>query len=173
MKCWIICNLLVFGLPASVHASEESFRVFRPVDPVRLERKVPAGYGKVFVEAGRENNIDPLLLAAISAHESGAWKSAAARLKNNWMGLMTRFGTKRFANKEQSIYYAAELLNRRPFKGRNTLSEIASVYCATNPSYWRGCVLQWERLLGGGPVKPVAATLGTHARFLQPSDNRP
>jgi Mannosyl-glycoprotein endo-beta-N-acetylglucosaminidase len=148
MKSWIVSSLLVLGLPATMHASEETFRVFRPVDPVRLERKVPAGYGKVFIEAGRVNNIDPILLAAISAHESGAWKSTAARHKNNWMGLMTRFGTRRFATSEQSIYYAAELLNRRPFKGHNTLRELASIYCATNPGYWRQCVLQWERLLG-------------------------
>ena len=150
MKFWILCNLLVCGLPMSMRASEESFRIFRPVDPAKLEKKVPAGYGKVFVEAGRVNNIDPILLAAISAHESGAWKSPAARHKNNWMGLMTRFGTKRFSSSEQSIYYAAELLNRRPFKGRNTLSQIASVYCATDPASWRSCVLQWERLLAGG-----------------------
>jgi hypothetical protein len=149
MKSWIICNLLIFGWPMSMRASEESFRIFHPVDPVKLERKVPAGYGTVFVEAGRANNIDPILLAAISAHESGAWKSAAARSKNNWMGLMTRSGTKRFAKSEQSIYYAAELLNRRPFKGRNTLSEIASVYCASAPSQWRSCVLRWERRLAG------------------------
>jgi hypothetical protein len=149
MKNWIVFNLLLLGLPASLFASEESFRVFRPLDPVKLERKVPAGYGKIFVEAGRVNNIDPLLLAAISAHESGSWKSAAARHKNNWMGLMTRFGPKRFATSEQSIYYAAELLNRRPFRGRNTLSQIASVYCATDPSYWRTCILKWERMLAG------------------------
>ena len=111
---------------------------------------MPAGYGKVFIEAARENNIDPILLAAISAHESGAWKSAAARHKNNWMGLTTRFGTKRFVTSEQSIYYAAELLNRRPFKGHNTLSELSSIYCATNPGYWRQCVLKWERMLAGG-----------------------
>jgi hypothetical protein len=104
---------------------------------------------RFFVEAGRTNNIDPILLAAISAHESGAWKSAAARHKNNWMGLMTSCGTKRFASSEQSIYYAAELLNRRPFKGHNTLSELASIYCATDPGYWRQCVLKWERMLAG------------------------
>jgi hypothetical protein len=150
MKSWVIYSLLVLGLPATMHASEESFRIFRPVDPARLERKVPAGYGKVFVEAARENNVDPILLAAISAHESGAWKSAAARHKNNWMGLMTRFGSKRFASSAQSIFYAAELLNRKPFKGRNTLSQIAYVYCATNPAYWRKCVLEWERLIVGG-----------------------
>ena len=150
MKSWIICSLLVLGLAATLHASEGSFRVFRQVDVAKLERKVPAGYGKIFIQAARENNIDPILLAAISAHESGAWKSAAARHKNNWMGLMTRCGTKRFATSEQSIYYAAELLNRRPFKGHNTLKELASIYCATNRSYWRLCVLQWERLIAGG-----------------------
>jgi hypothetical protein len=156
MKNWIIFNLLILGLPVTMRASEESFRIFRPVDPARLERKVPAGYGQVFIEAGRENNIDPILLAAISAHESGAWKSAAARHKNNWMGLMSRFGAKRFASSAQSIFYAAELLNRRPFKGRNTLSQIASVYCATDPSYWRKEVLEWERLLGGGDLHRVS-----------------
>jgi hypothetical protein len=135
-----------------MHASEESFRTFRPVDPAKLERKVPTGYGKVFIEAGRANSIDPILLAAISAHESGAWKSAAARHKNNWMGLMTRFGAKRFVTSEQSIYYAAQLLNRRPFKGHNTLKELASIYCATNPSYWRQSVLQWERVLIGAQL---------------------
>ena len=40
MKNWILCNLLVLGLPVTMHASDESFRVFRPVDPARLERKV-------------------------------------------------------------------------------------------------------------------------------------
>jgi hypothetical protein len=150
MKSWIICSVALFVLPASMHASEESFRVFRPVDPASLDRKVPSGYGKVFVEAGRQNNIDPILLAAISAHESGAWKSVAARHKNNWMGLVTRFGARRFANSEQSIYYAAELLNHRPFKGRNTLSQLAPVYCASNPGYWKACILQWERKLACG-----------------------
>jgi len=70
MKKWILCNIVVLGLPVSIHAAEESFRVFRPVDPTCLEKKVPAGYGKVFVEAARQNNIDPILLVAISAHES-------------------------------------------------------------------------------------------------------
>ena len=121
------------------------------------DAKAMAYYGEVFVEAGRENNIDAALLAAISAHESGAWKSAAARFKNNWMGLMTRFGAKRFANKEQSIFFVAELLNRRPFKGQKTLLELASVYCATNPSYWRRCVPEWERLLSGSDRAQVVS----------------
>jgi Mannosyl-glycoprotein endo-beta-N-acetylglucosaminidase len=150
MRNWIISTLLLVGLQVSVRAAEENFRVFRPVNPADLEKKVPTGYGRIFVEAGRQYNIDPVLLAAISAHESGAWRSAAARYKNNWMGLRTSRGAKRFSNSEESIYYAAQLLNRRPFKGRNTLSQIASIYCATNPGYWRTCVLEWERRITVG-----------------------
>jgi beta-N-acetylglucosaminidase len=51
----------------------------RPVDPAQLERKVPRGYGEVFVQAGRVYDLDPMLLVAISAIESGEWKSRAAR----------------------------------------------------------------------------------------------
>jgi hypothetical protein len=91
-------------------AGRESIRGFRAVDPVGLERKVPRGYGQVFVEAGRENNIDPVFLAAISAHESGQWKSRIARRKNNWMGLMSRKGPKSFGTPEESIFLRGRTL---------------------------------------------------------------
>jgi mannosyl-glycoprotein endo-beta-N-acetylglucosaminidase len=146
MRFWIIYALLI-GINAPLHANEQNVRTFQPVDPIQLEKKVPRGFGKVFVEAGRQNNIDPLFLAAISAHESGAWKSRAARIKNNWMGLMTGRGSKRFATPEDSIFYAAALLNRKPFKGYNSPGSIASIYCATNPMSWKKCVLQWRHQL--------------------------
>jgi hypothetical protein len=144
MKNWVIIFVLAFGLQLSLYAGEEGIRAFRAIDPIQLEKKVPTGYGHVFVQAGRRYSIDPLLLAAISAHESGAWKSRAARNKNNWMGLMTRRGAKSFGTPEESIFYAAELLNRKPFKGRNTLGEIARVYCAKSPARWKASVIQWE-----------------------------
>jgi hypothetical protein len=149
MRFWTI---LAFALGVQIcsRASEENVRNFRAIDPNQLDAKVPHGFGKVFIEAGRQNNIDPLILAAISAHESGAWKSRAARLKNNWMGLRTGRGTKRFATPEASIFYAAELLNRRPFKGHSTLASIAPIYCATNPTNWKKSVHQWSlRLMPG------------------------
>jgi soluble lytic murein transglycosylase-like protein len=149
MKKRAIAIVLFLGFPFPLRAMEGDIRAFRSVDPVDLEKKVPRGYGRIFVEAGRQYNLDPILLAAISAHESGAWRSQAARYKNNWMGLMTGHGAKRFTRSEQSIYYAAQLLNRKPFKGRNTLSQIAAIYCATNPSHWKTCVLEWERRLSG------------------------
>jgi hypothetical protein len=147
MKTWTVLALAL-GLQISVYATEENVHSFRAIDPDQLDAKVPPGYGRVFVEAGRENNIDPLILAAISAFESGAWKSSAARHKNNWMGLMARSGPKRFESPEASIFYAAALLNRSPFKGHSSLASIAPIYCATNPSVWKRSVHLWSlRLL--------------------------
>lgn len=129
MRTWVILAVAL-GLPISVYATDENVGPFRPVDPDLLDAKVPHGFGKIFVEAGRRNNIDPLTLAAISAYESGAWKSRAARLKNNWVGLIAQHKTKRFATPEASIFYAAELLNRKPFLGRSSIASIARIYCA-------------------------------------------
>jgi hypothetical protein len=149
MKNWVISYILALGLQLSLYAGQENIRAFRKVDPMQLEKKVPTGYGHVFVQAGRQYNIDPVVLAAISAHESGRWTSRVARKKNNWMGLMTRRGAKSFGTPEESIFYAAELLNRKPFKGRNTLSQIAQIYCAKSPGRWKTSVLQWEDELAG------------------------
>ena len=147
MKKWVVSYILAVGVQLSLCPGEETIRGFRPVDPILLEKKVPTGYGQVFVKAGRENNIDPVVLAAISAHESGGWKSRIARQKNNWMGLITRRGAKSFGTPEESIFYAAKLLNRKPFKDRNTLSQIAPIYSAARPGYWKTSVLKWEHEL--------------------------
>jgi hypothetical protein len=152
MKKRVISCIVVSIVLLSLCAGEESLRRFRAVDPVDLERKVPRGYGKVFVQAGRENNIDPVFLAAISAYESGQWKSKIARRKNNWMGLMSRTGPKSFRTPRESIFYAAKLLNRKPFQGRNTLSEIAPIYCAKNPRSWESAILHWEQELQEWPT---------------------
>ena len=149
MRKWVISCILALGAQLFVCTGEESIREFRAVGPEQLEEKVPVGYGHVFVEAGRQNNIDPVLLAAISAHESGRWKSKTARQKNNWMGLMTRSGAKSFRTPEESIYYAADLLNRKPFKGQNTLSQIAPIYCNKSPGHWKASVLQLEHEFAG------------------------
>ena len=149
MKKWVICCILPFSIQVSPCTGEESIRKFRTVDPTQLEKTVPVGYGQAFVQAGRENNIDPILLAAISTHESGRWKSRTARQKNNWMGLMTRGGAKSFGKPEDSIFYAAGLLNRKPFKSRNTLSAIAPIYCAKSPGHWKVSVLHLEHEIAG------------------------
>jgi hypothetical protein len=57
---------------------------------------------------------------------------------------MARSGPKRFSSPEASIFYAAALLNRRPFKGHSTLASIAPIYCASNPANWRKSVRLWS-----------------------------
>ena len=147
MKIWAASYILAFAVQLSLCPGQEAIRGFRSIDPILLEKKVPIGYGRVFLQAGRQNDIDPVVLAAISAHESGGWKSRIARRKNNWMGLMTRRGPRSFGTPEESIFYAAKLLNRKPFKDRNTLSQIAPIYCADRPDYWKASVLRWEHEL--------------------------
>ena len=147
MKKWLVSYIIALAVQLSLCPGEEAIHGFRAVDPILLEKRVPTGYGKVFVEAGRQNNIDPVVLAAISAHESGGWKSRIARQRNNWMGLMTGRGAKSFGTPKESIFYAAKLLNRKPFKDRNTLSQIAPIYCANDPGYWKASVLKWEHEL--------------------------
>ena len=65
MKNWVISYILALGLQLSVYAGDENIRAFRTVDPLQLEKKVPPGYGHVFLQAGRQYNIDPVVLAAV------------------------------------------------------------------------------------------------------------
>jgi Mannosyl-glycoprotein endo-beta-N-acetylglucosaminidase len=147
MKKWVVSYIIALAVQLSVCPAEEPIHEFRAVDPILLEKKVPAGYGQVFVQAGRQNNINPIVLAAISAHESGGWESRIARKKKNWMGLMTRRGPKSFGTPKESIFYAAQLLNQKPFKDRDTLSQIAPIYCASRSGHWKASVLKWEQEL--------------------------
>jgi hypothetical protein len=65
------------------------------------------------------------------------------------MGLMTGSGAKSFETPEESIFYAAGLLNRKPFKGRDTLSQIAPIYCTKNPGHWKASVVHLEHEIVG------------------------
>lgn len=68
---------------------------------------------------------------------------------------MTRSGAKSFGKPEESIFYAAELLNRKPFKSRNTLSEIAPIYCTKNPGHWKVSVLHLKHeIVGKATAEP-------------------
>jgi hypothetical protein len=75
---------------------------------------------------------------------------------------MTGSGAKSFGTPEESIFsifYAAELLNRKPFKGRDTLSQIAPIYCTKNPGHWKASVpfFIWSTKLWAWPqLKPKA-----------------
>lgn len=89
-----------------------------------------------FVQAGRENNIDPKFLMAIAINESGYGTSRAAREFNNVMGVFDgKTNThKRFASKADSIRYMARQLKNNYFgKGLQSVQAIGKKYAPTGP----------------------------------------
>ena len=65
MKTWTVLALAL-GLQISVYATEENVHSFRAIDPDQLDDKYLTDTEEFSSRGGRENNIDPLILAAIS-----------------------------------------------------------------------------------------------------------
>ncbi len=79
---------------------------FREVDPQALAAALPARARHLaddFIAAARRNDIDPLVLVAISQHETGNWTSSAFRNKNNAMGISNSSGPRSFSSVGESI----------------------------------------------------------------------
>lgn len=87
------------------------------------------GYGNVFDAAGKEYGIDPTLLAAISAHETGNGTSNAAKSKYNVGGMMGSDGLMSFNSLEDGIYAMARNLKRNYFdQGLTNITAIQKKY---------------------------------------------
>jgi len=119
-----------------------------------------------FIKFGRENNVDPKALAAISIHETGKGTSNAFRNKNNLMGVSNASGPISFDDPTESIRKMASLLGSRksgPYKAAETLSEIGSIYAPTGAgndprglnSSWASGVSNYYTSLGGDPNAPI------------------
>ncbi|MEH7107180.1 glucosaminidase domain-containing protein [Bacillus sp. JJ1764] len=95
-----------------------------------------SGMGEVFVQAGRQYNLNPALLAAIAQHESGNGSSRASHVKNNIAGMMGSNGLKSYGSIGESIMDMARNLSKNYLgKGLNSISEIGAKYApigATN-----------------------------------------
>ncbi len=87
-------------------------------------------FAQCFVDAGRENSINPLFLAAISMHETGLGKSDAFLKKKNAMGVSSKYGPKTMESVPQSISYMAHrLANPSGYYAKcNTVEEFGEVY---------------------------------------------
>jgi hypothetical protein len=98
---------------ASTHSSE-SLR-FNSVQANKLNQVLEGKLkdkGQAFVRAGQQYNVNPLLLAAISQHETGNGKSKAAIEKNNVTGMMGVNGLKSYSSVEDSINDMARNLSK-------------------------------------------------------------
>jgi hypothetical protein len=117
------------------------FRQFREVDVNRLRESLPPQarhLAQSFIDAGRRHNIDPLVLAAISRHETANFTSSAFRNKNNAMGVSDRRGPRRMQSHQQSIDYMAQRLASPtgPYRNAQNLRQLWHVYAP--PSTQRG-----------------------------------
>jgi hypothetical protein len=118
---------------ATAQGFEHRFKQFREVDVNRLRAALPPQAQSLaddFIAAGRANNIDPLVLVAISRHETGGWTSSAFRNKNNAMGISSATGPRRFSNVGDSIAQMARGLASPTgyYKNADTLRQLWGIY---------------------------------------------
>jgi len=122
---------------------DDNFRQFREVDVNALRDQLPAQakhLAQSFVDDGRRHNVDPLLLASISKHETANWTSSAFRNKNNAMGVSNSRGPIRMASHDASIERMASLVGSTtsgPYKSANTYRELWGIY-APGPATGQG-----------------------------------
>ncbi len=71
--------------------------------------------------------MDPALVKAVIAHETGNMESAAARNKNNFGGIMGSNGLRSYETPDEGIEAVAKLLASTRYKGKS-IAEIGSIY---------------------------------------------
>lgn len=135
--------------PSSTTAStvtlDDSYRQQRSVDVDALKALLPRQaqpLAQAFVAAGEKYNVDPLLLTAISKHETGSWTSNAFRNKNNAMGVSNSRGPIHMASREASIDKMASLIGSTtsgPYKDADTFRDLWSIY-APGPATGQGSI---------------------------------
>ena len=145
---------------------DDSYRVFRDVDVGKLRDALPSQarhLAEAFVNAGREHNVDPLLLVSISKHETANWTSSAFRNKNNAMGVSNSSGPRTMSSAAESIDYMARRIGSTTegyYKNANSYRDLWSIYApgpATGQSQQRNDPGNLNRHWGPNIVKNIDA----------------
>jgi hypothetical protein len=111
---------------------KRTWRGFREVDPSALAATMPLHaqhLAAAFVQEAKSYDIDPLLLVAISRHETASWTSAAFK-RGNAMGVATRKGPRSFKNPVDTIRLMAKTLSDPDgyYKDANTIEDLWKIY---------------------------------------------
>lgn len=77
--------------------------------------------------------MDPALVKAIIAHETGDMTSNAARKKFNFGGIMGKDGLRTYGSAEEGIEAVAKLLSTPRYKGK-TIEQIGAIYAPVGAS---------------------------------------
>lgn len=112
-------------------ADVSSVREF--IEPTDLQDKLPTGlkpHAQDFIDAAREYGLNPRVLAAISALETGGGTSKAFREKQNAMGISDSSGPTSQASVRDSIFRQAKTLSKAdgPYAKAKTIEEIGAIY---------------------------------------------
>lgn len=92
-----------------------------------------AGYGQVFLDAGKKYNVDPYFLVAIATEESGRGTSSLARNQNNLFGRKGGSGWASYPSKENGIWNEAEYISTVYLnQGLTSIESIGHKYCEGN-----------------------------------------
>lgn len=71
-----------------------------------------------------------MIVVSISAHETGYWKSKLFKNKNNFGGITSKGGFKKYDTFEEGLEGLVNLLQKYYFgQGRNTIEKIGAKYC--------------------------------------------
>ena len=115
-----------------VPQDSEIFGIFG-VSEAYMESRLPGPLKKhagSFVRHGERYEINPLLLSAISRHETGNGTSSAYSDRNNAMGVSNSRGPRTMSSVDESIRYMAQRLTDPDgyYKNCHTIAELGEVY---------------------------------------------
>ena len=128
------------------------------VDSVLKDAGAFSGQREAFEHVGKKYNIDPILIMAISIHETGWGKSAAVMNHNNPSGQMIGSTIIHFDTLEEGLDMTGKTLNNLwNERGLNTIEKLGSAYApigaANDPTglntYWVPTVTNMIEKLGG------------------------
>jgi hypothetical protein len=118
--------------------------------------------GDLFINVARDNDICPIVLAAIAMHESANGNSKFSRERNNVFGIYLRGKYHYFNSVDECVKYAGKLLGGKMYcGGRNyTVKKIQQIYCPVGAGndprginkYWLSGVLDKMKTLWGREI---------------------
>lgn len=103
----------------------------------RLKNTYLDGMGDVMYDIEQNYGINFRFIYAIGCFESGYGKKPCNNY--NYFGITSKKGYKYFSSKEQSLYYMANLLNHKIYKGKD-ITAIAKTYCPPDWKHWSNSV---------------------------------
>lgn len=122
----------------SVTTSQTGDFSFKPTQFIKLENSLEgklSGTAMHFINAGKQYDIDPSLLAAIAIHETGNGSSKAVHEKLNVAGMMGKDGLRSYSSLEESIFDMARNLRENYLnKGKSTIAAIGAKYAPIGAS---------------------------------------